>query len=209
MISEVFIQNYTDFPFDEKEILRYAGCKEIDQDSEVVQLMRDCINEVSRQKACTFNLSYRILPIKSMKEGNIDFEAVKIQSHDLERCLKDCNRVVFMAATIGHGYDRLIQKYKRIDSARTLFLQAIGAERIETMLDTFCKELPGKIEAITGEKDISIRPRFSPGFGDLTLKIQPQVLEIFNAYKRLGISLNDSLLMSPSKSVTAIIGIYK
>lgn len=208
MISQVFVQSYKDFPYNEKEILRYAGCKEADSDSAIVNLMRECTDEVSGLSACTFNLCYRIFPIVSMENGLIDFEAVKFQSHDLERCLRECDRAVFMSATLGQGLDRIIRKYNRTEPSKALFMQAIGAERVETMLDYFCKELPGMIEAITGEEGIMTRPRYSPGFGDLSLSVQPEFLKMVDANKRLGISLSDGYLMSPSKSVTAIIGIY-
>ena len=208
MISEVFIQSYNDFPFNEKEILRYAGCRD-GADEAVLGLMHECTGEVSSLLACKFNISYRILPVSICEEGLLDFDILKVRSFDLAKCLKDCDGAVIMAATIGHGFDRLIGKYNRVNPAKALFMQAIGAERIETMLDEFCKELPAKIEAITGREDVHIRPRYSPGFGDLTLSVQPQVLDVVNANKRLGISLNEGFLMSPSKSVTAIIGILK
>jgi len=49
--------------------------------------------------------------------------------------------------------------------------------------------------------------RFSPGYGDLPLSIQPQMISATNANKYLHISVNESLLMIPQKSITAIIGI--
>ena len=49
--------------------------------------------------------------------------------------------------------------------------------------------------------------RYSPGYGDLSLESQKQVFALLNPPKYIGVTLNDSLLMSPSKSVTGIIGI--
>ncbi len=51
------------------------------------------------------------------------------------------------------------------------------------------------------------RPRFSPGYGDLTLLAQKDIFAVLDCGKRIGLTLNDSLLMSPSKSVTAFVGI--
>ena len=100
------------------------------------------------------------------------------------------------AATVGPVIDRMIKKYNKLDPVRALFMQAIGAERVETLCNMFCDSFPGKL-----------RPRFSPGFGDLALDIQPQVLAVTNARKNLAITLDAGFLMSPSKSVTAFAGI--
>lgn len=51
------------------------------------------------------------------------------------------------------------------------------------------------------------RPRFSPGYGDLPLSAQREIFAVLDCGKRIGLMLNDSLLMSPSKSVTAFVGI--
>ncbi len=82
-------------------------------------------------------------------------------------------------------------------------MQAIGAERIESLCDMFCGEL-----AETYAKDgMSLRPRFSPGYGDLPLEAQKSVFKALDCHRKIGLALNDSLLMSPSKSVTAIVGL--
>ena len=49
--------------------------------------------------------------------------------------------------------------------------------------------------------------RFSPGYGDLPLDIQPAVCAALDAGRRVGIHVSDSFLMNPMKSVTAVIGI--
>ncbi len=55
---------------------------------------------------------------------------------------------------------------------------------------------------------MSLRPRFSPGYGDLPLAVQREFMTLLDCAHLIGINLNESLLMSPSKSVTAIIGMY-
>ena len=54
---------------------------------------------------------------------------------------------------------------------------------------------------------LSLRPRFSPGYGDLPLEAQESVFKALDCHRKIGLALNDSLLMSPSKSVTAIVGL--
>ena len=41
------------------------------------------------------------------------------------------------------------------------------------------------------------------------LEVQKEIFQVLNCNKHIGASLNSSLLMSPSKSVTAFIGIAK
>jgi hypothetical protein len=81
-------------------------------------------------------------------------------------------------------------------------LQALGSERVEALCDEFCR-----LMAIESKREL--RPRFSPGYGDLPLELQRDIFRLLEPSRRIGVVLNDSLLMSPSKSVTAIIGIEK
>ena len=53
----------------------------------------------------------------------------------------------------------------------------------------------------TGE---SIRPRRSPGYGELPLELSREILTKLDATRRLGVSLTESLLLVPTKSVTAL-----
>ena len=100
-----------------------------------------------------------------------------------------------VAATVGVGIDRLIAKYSRISPSKALMLQAIGAERIEALCNAFCNDLSAC--------DNSCIKRFSPGYGDLPLEVQRDIFSVLDCGKYIGVSLNGSLVMSPSKSVTA------
>jgi ABC-2 type transport system ATP-binding protein len=71
---------------------------------------------------------------------------------------------------------------------------------LESLCDDFCK----RIEGITGMK---VGPRFSAGYGDLTLDLQASVFRELSLTKHLGVTLNSSMLMTPTKSVTAIVAI--
>ena len=182
-------------PVSRREILRYAGCAEAD--AATATLMEDCLTEAA--DALAYKVCYRELPVKIDRE-KCDFGVFSVLSHQLARNLENCTRVLLLAATVGVGIDRLIQKYSRIAPSRALMLQAIGAERIEALCDAFCDDMEK-------EMGVSLRPRFSPGYGDLPLGVQKDIISLLEAPKRIGLSLNDSLLMSPTKSVTAFAGI--
>lgn len=177
----------------EREILRYARCG--DGDEQTKKLMQECLGEakgVLQGKVCFAELPCRV-------EGEkIDLQAFSLVSRDLVKNLQGCSHVVIFAATLGVGVDRLIRKYQQVSPAKAVMLHAIGAEQIEGVCDEFCKYL----EAEKGR----CRPRFSPGYGDVALETQKQFFDLLQCEKHLGLYLNESLLMSPSKSVTAFVG---
>lgn len=196
MNTVVLSKSYTEPAFDEKEILRYAGCKEAD--TETITLLRSCIAEV--QDKLTYKVCYRELPVTIAGEM-CDFGVIRLKSKNLARNLSGCEKVVLFGATIGVGIDRLIARYGRIAPSKALMFQAIGAERIEALCDAFCAD-------ISKEYSTGLKPRFSPGYGDLSLATQKDVFAILDCEKRIGLTLNDSLIMSPSKSVTAFVGLW-
>ena len=116
-----------------------------------------------------------------------------VGSKGLKNHLEGCNKAVIFAATVGIGIDRLIARYASISPTKSLLFGAIGAERIEALCEIFNKEYGGA--------------RFSPGYGDLPLEFQKEIFRALDCPRKIGLSLNESMLMSPSKSVTAIIGV--
>ena len=108
-----------------------------------------------------------------------------------------------MAATIGLELDRRIARSERFSPSKALLLQALGAERVEALCDTFCSDFKAQV----CPEGNTITRRFSPGYGDLQLEAQIDFFRLLDCSRQIGVSLNSSLLMSPSKSVTAIFGI--
>lgn len=89
-----------------------------------------------------------------------------------------------------------------------MVLQAVSVEAIEEYCDACEEEILAALSS-GGEGPYYLRPRFSPGYGDLPLEFQREFLQILETPKKIGVTLTDSLLMMPSKSVTAIIGISR
>ena len=192
----VLTKTYSNLTFNKKEILRYANCKSTTP--EIEMLLNDCIDEINGN--ISYKVCYCILPVTII--GNtIDFNAFKVNSEKLALNLKNCERAIVFGATLGTEIDRLIMKYGKLSPTKALFFQAIGATMIETLCDEFSQE-------IKSELSVNLKPRFSPGFGDLELTCQKDIFEVLNCSKNIGLTLNNSLLMSPTKSVTAFVGIY-
>jgi len=182
-------------PISKKEILRYCGAGQASQD--LTDLMHSCMDEL--QGLLHYRVCYREMELL-LKNNACDFGSFSVQSEQLAKNLRSCRRAILFCATLGMEIDRLILKYSHIFVAKALMLQAIGAERIEALCNRFCKDLmveyPGLLHA-----------RFSPGYGDLPLSVQKDVFCALDCTAKIGVYLNDSFSMSPSKSVTAFIGI--
>ena len=186
----VLTKEFAAMPVDRQEILRYAMCRQADEATQ--QLLTQCLAEALPQ------LSYRVCwtEVAVSVAGHVcRLGEMELTSRTLAKHLTDCDRAVIFAATVGLGLDRLIARYGLTSPAKGLLLQAIGTERIEALCDAFCAELEGG------------KARFSPGYGDLKLVTQQEIFGLLQCHKHIGLSLKDSLIMSPSKSVTAIVGI--
>ncbi|MCI1721271.1 MAG: Vitamin B12 dependent methionine synthase activation subunit [Lachnospiraceae bacterium] len=182
-----------------KEIYRYLGCRGNVPDEATVRLTESCIAEL--EKEITPLSLYREYPL-SVDGEDIGCPVLHTSSASLGKNLKDCTRILLFAATLGSAPDRLIQKYSRLQVSRAVTIQAASA----AMIEAWCNEECTRLKTIYEKQGLYLRPRFSPGYGDFSLECQPMILGPLEAGKRIGITLTDSLLMMPSKSVSAVMG---
>lgn len=112
----------------------------------------------------------------------------------------ESHEVVYLCGTLGLEFD-LWQRHRSAVSAADAYLsQQIGLEAIEQEMDRLEEEARQAIE----KDGKHLRPRWSPGYGNRPLELSREILEKLDATRRIGVSLTDSLLLVPSKSVTAI-----
>lgn len=156
----------------------------------------ECFAEL--KKVLTCKMSAVRIPIKRLSDNRLDCGFGEFTSGTLLKNLKECKEVFVFAATIGMGVDRLLEKLSRISPAKHFITDALASAVAEALAD--------KAEELLCD-GVSHRPRFSPGFGDLSIELQPRILELVNAGRLLGITVNNAYLMAPMKSVTAFIGI--
>ena len=197
-MSAVYQKSYDAPELDRREILRYAGVK--GEAAGLDRLLDECIDEISGK--LVYKVCFCELPI-IFEEDHIDLGFARSASQSLRKNLENCESIVLFGATVGIELDRYIARYGYIAPSKALFFQAIGAERIEALCDAFCRDLKEQ-KSRDGK---SIRPRFSPGYGDLALELQRDIFKVLDCSRKIGLSLGESMLMSPSKSVTAIVGI--
>ena len=130
---------------------------------------------------------------------------MKIKSKNLSKNLKGCSQAVVFGATLGAGVDMLMKRYSLTNMAKTVVLQACAA----AMLEEYCDEEQNKIAEELGKDHMYLRPRFSPGYGDYSILHQEDILRMLDTAKTIGLTMTESYMLTPTKSVTAVIGISK
>ncbi len=155
------------------------------------------VEQEIQPKYCFSKTLVRILPT-----GKIDLGYTRLESKDLYKNLAGCTQVYTLAVTLGLQIDRTIARLAVSSPGRAFAVDALASAYAESVADTlsrmFQEELP---------EGTTLSPRFSPGYGDLPLTLQPTVLDTLQASKHIGITLGTNLLMTPRKSITAFQGV--
>lgn len=155
---------------------------------------------------------YRIMPKDAITQSG---EAIK-------KHLDGCDEIAIMGVTLGALVDTLIRT-SQIKSMAEAFVIDCGAsvlveqvcddleEIIRRDIDT-CEDTQQYEEA--AKKDINVRdhirymtPRYSPGYGDYPIQLQTELIWLMDAHRKIGLTVNKNYMMTPLKSVTAVIGI--
>lgn len=184
-----------------REIRRYLGYGNQEADERVDALIEECMEELF-QAASPKSIT-RVFPMKLLPGEWIDFSVFKAHSRNLSRNLKECSQVILFAATLGAEVDVLLHKYTLLQMSKAVTMQAAAT----AMIEEYCDEANQTLMAEYEKKGLYLRPRFSPGYGDFPLECQKDITAVLETPKRVGIMLTDSLLMTPSKSVTAVMGV--
>ena len=183
-----------------KQVFRYMGMHAVQENDKLMELVRQTYSSFLKSVHCKG--CYVTVPVEI--HGNmLDFGLFKAESTHLARSLGGCEHAVLFAATLGIEADRQRIRAAANSPAKALVLDAMGSAAIEQ----FCDELSSEISS--HYPSYRLRPRFSPGYGDLALDVQKQLLSILDAQRRIGVTMTDGGLMVPQKSVTAIMGFAK
>ena len=167
---------------DWKEARRYLGLHRgggtVDEVLEAG--LRDCGRALM---ACARPRSvWRRFPL-ALGEGRVETAGLQVESLHLRRHLEGCTAVCLFAATLGPEVDRLLHRASVTDVSRAVMIQACAASLLE------------------------VRPRFSPGYGDFPISCQRALLRALEAPKRIGLTATETMMLTPTKSVTALVGL--
>ena len=199
---------------DRKEVLRYLGYGGVpsDQvDGRVLDFIEEAIAML--QSRCRMRFTSKILTLEVSADQEdaaggqlLNFGgAMTVKSRSLSINLKDCDEVIFMAATLGIEADQLISRYSRMDMSRGLIMEAAATAVIEE----YCDACQLKLEEELNRQGKTLRPRFSPGYGDFDISHQKEMVLVLDTARRIGLTLTDGCMLAPAKSVTALMGVAR
>lgn len=187
--------------FERSEVLRYLGYRGAQPDEMVEQNLDRCITEL--QSAAAPKSVFQAFELSHLAEGTMKTGGVLIRSKNLARTLKGCTSVYLMAATLGVAVDRLITRASAVRISDAVLYQAAAA----AMIEAYCDEVNDTLREEAERVGLYCRPRFSPGYGDFRIEHQRDISRLLDTPRKIGLTVTESCLLVPIKSVTAVIGL--
>ena len=186
------------------EVLRYLGyhgqklTPELDERIDAVT--ERCL-QLARPRATLASFA-----VRAVRADEVELEgcALRLTGHDIAAHLADAREVALFAATLGADVDRELRRLSLTDALEQVVFDSVATALVERAADA----AEAHVRAYAAQQGRYTSWRFSPGYGDLPLSLQPAFLATLDATRQLGITLTPSFLMMPTKSVTAIVGIH-
>lgn len=186
------------------EVLRYLGYRGQEITVDIDNLIDLCMEEVINKSKPRYIYKYFDIEEKKnaieVKDSILVLEGIDIKNH-----LKGCKKCVILIATLGIEVEKLIILTEKLSLTKALILDACAT----TYIEEICDKAEEEIKLQEKEKGFNITWRFSPGYGDLSIGIQKDILNVMDANKAIGVMTTSHSILFPRKSVTAIIGISK
>ncbi len=162
-------------------------------ESEIIEKCRKQFNKV-----VNYRCAYIRIPVDLSQENICKFDFAEVHSKNLYKNLQGCKEVFVFAVTTGIAVDRLLARLNITSQAEHFITDGLSSAAIESFCDYVSDILKSGLQCAS---------RFSAGYGDFSITFQKPLLERLSASETLGITLNSAYLMTPVKSITAIMGI--
>lgn len=149
--------------------------------------------------AATPRSVYALFKLEKTNDGiSLVSTDIVLTGGDISSLLGNAKECVLMAATLGRGVDKAIDYRQKTSMSDAVIMDTAATVAIEALCDAIQNRL---------HKTLPLTRRYSCGYGDLPLSLQPGILSALNAQKAIGLFCNSTSMMIPRKSVTAIMGI--
>ena len=126
-----------------------------------------------------------------------------LAGEDVAKHLEGCTAALLLAVTLGPGVDARIRRAGVGDIAAGVASDALGSALAEQAAEAAEAEL----RQWAARQGKYLTGRYSPGYGDWPLAVQPLLAAALDTARRAGLCVTENNLMTPRKSITAILGV--
>lgn len=184
----------------QREALRYMGYGSGKPDEKMQELIDSC--EKMLLEAAAPKYVYKLFDIQvGEEETAVSGTTLVLRGRDICGHLRGCTRCALFAATLSSGADMLIRRLEASDMTLAVITDCLASAAVEQV----CDHVDGLVRSVT--EGLYQTWRFSPGYGDLPIDIQGEFLRVLDAPKRIGLNATSGNILTPRKSVTAVIGL--
>lgn len=194
--------NLTLKPCKQEEVLAYLGYQNQTLDPLTIQNLQEMeallLQSVSPK--AVFNHFSLFPQAEGQRLGDTDF---LLLGKDIQTHLEKSSSCVLLAATLGVQVDTQLRRLQSFDMAKALIFDALATVAIEQICDQVCDILSKDAQ----KTKHMLTSRFSPGYGDMPLSQQKDFCTLLDSQRKIGLSHTASFLLTPQKSVTAVVGL--
>lgn len=188
---------------DERRVLKYLGQRGHELTDELATRFQDAVARCERI-AQPRGIARSFAIEHELSDGiALEGSGLVLTGRNITRHLDGCTLACLLAVTLGMQTERELARLQAMSSLDALLFDACAS----SMAEEAAQAASLRITEIADEVGLVPTKRFSPGFGDLPLELQDAFLQAIDAGKLLGIHVGSSHLMTPMKSVTAIVGL--
>ena len=192
-----------DYKVNRAEALRYLGYAGQALDAEMEARIDKNIAACEREARPGF--VFRSFPIETCERGvRLAGSSLVLEGADIARHLKGAAECAVFACTLGMANEAAMARRKAQSALDAAIYGAAGSSLVESVADA-CE---ATVVADAAKRGMRTNWRYSPGYGDLPLALQPEIVRVLAADKRLGMVSTESNLLIPAKSVTAFVGLF-
>lgn len=198
-----------DSSVDEAEALRYLGYAGQQLDGSLMVRFHDAAHKVNALRSVGMFQAFPIECFLNDEEGvpcgvRLQGTPFVLPGRDIAAHVRGAIEVALMAVTLGAESEMLLRRETALSKTDGMLAHACASSLVEGAANS----LSAKVEAYAQERGLASGDRFSPGYGDFPLSSQRDFCQALGTQKALGLCVTEANLLVPSKSITAVCGLF-
>ncbi len=181
------------------EVIRYLGYGSNTPDEKTLNLINELI--ALAEKTLSPKAIHGVFEIA---DGKICGSDLVLSGKDISAHTNNATKCIIFAATLGTKTEMQLNLFQKTDMEKAVIFDAVCDAYIEAFADNYCEKLRQDLK----QNGLYINNRFSPGYGDFSIEKQKDIIATLKSDKLIGLTVTDSFVLLPRKSITAVIGVF-